>query len=278
MDYQNPQTASQPRQNLRSTINNPRSILPKGINLSPQFLNFIQNNKRTITIASAALLLFFGASALYNNFFGETRTITVTGIGRKTAQAEKATLSFSFAYSSTSESQVISQGEERFNNIISEITKFQPDEIDKNSYQVVDNSRNTLGSNGSLTRAGSFQYVNAAQITTTKLDTVNDIVKTLYDAGATQVTQVRYLPKNEDKFDQELRELAVKDAKSNARKMARASGAWLGSALNIQEAGSNGETGTSVNALTNNGEEGFDLTSIGEIELESAVVVTYQLR
>lgn len=236
--------------------------------------HWVQTNKRWIYPAFVAVLVIFGGMWAADRYFAPQSLITVTGIGEQTVKPAKAIVSFSVVYESTDRALAITQGEERFNNIISQIQQYSVENVDKNAYQIIDNSQSVIGDSG-LQRTNRFQYANAARITISDLNAVPDLIKSLYDSGATTVTQVRYLPEDEERVDNQIRELAVKDAKDKARRMARASGASLGPVVTIQEAASTGETGTPVNTF---GSNNSSLNEIGEIELQSVVVVSYRLR
>ncbi len=240
-----------------------------------QIHHFITTNKIVTYPLIFILTIALGGLIAQNTFLSPTRSATVIGLGSKTITPQKAVVSFSVVYQNANRNQANTEGDRIYNNILNNLSQFNPTSIDKNTPQITGTSRNSLD-NGNLVRNTNFQYTNAARVTVEDLDKVNELVSTIYQNGATEVTQVRYLPENEDKVEDELGKLAVQDAKSKAKQMAAASGARVGKVISIQEAASNSQTGTPTSGLTSTS-EGLNLSQTGEIELQTAVTVTFQL-
>ncbi len=242
-------------------------------------------------VAGGLLLLVIGMY-MYDRYTSPTRSITVVGVGTKTVKPASATVSFSLVYGSDNRGSAITEGERRFQSILDSIGSYNPTEINKTAYQVIENARTTTLTTG-LNRLNSYQYVNAARITVEDPNIIANLSNALYEAGATTVTQIRYIPENEEKVDNELRGLAVRDAKERAKKMAAGAGTRLGRVLLIQEGQSTGQTGTPVTqtaglaqTTTNEGNTAptdsttgttQTITEVGDIELTAIASVTFEL-
>lgn len=218
----------------------------------------------TVALMAGSAYAFTGSS--YGN---SPRVVSVVGVGTKTVKPASATVSFSVVFEGSSRQEAIAQGESIFSSTLSGLSQFGDLRIDKNAFQV---SENADSAGGGIV----YRYVNAAKITTNDPIKVQDISKYLYQSGATAVTQVRYIPEDQEKVDRDLRTAAVKDARAKAQQMAAASGARLGRAISIQEGASTGQTGTPVTAGAT-GDSG-SLSEVGEIELQAVTTVIFQLR
>lgn len=207
---------------------------------------------------------------------GTPRTITVVGTGTKLVTPAEATVSFSYVYDGVSRDAVVTEGEAGFSKIVSGLSKFSPKDVSKTTYQVLENPQ-TAVTGGKVERVSQFQYINAARITVSDPKMIEQVVSYLYDSGATNVTQVRFAPANQEKVETEVRGMAIEDAKMRAQGMVKATGARLGRVINIQEGASGTQQGSSVTNVTSqaNGKAGADGSNI---EMQSVVTVTYELR
>jgi uncharacterized protein YggE len=234
-----------------------------------------------VMIVAGLFLLLGGAAVGYSFITQPTRTITVIGTGKKTIPPEQAVLSFSLLFESPSQQQAISGGETRFNQLLNAVNGFSPKSVDTTPYQVT--NRNATRTAGTLATEPVYQYVNAARVTIEDTSKVSELIKALYDNGATVVGQVRYAAKDQNAVDRELQKLAVENATQKAREMARTGSARLGKVLTIQEGVSTGQTGTAVtgsqnsNTSTTPNPSNTSSGSSSEIELQAQVTVVYEL-
>lgn len=224
------------------------------------------NKKFALYLFLGILALIFIPDIVKSIFSPTTRTVSVVGVGSKAITPEKANVSFSLVVSSNTKTEAIASGEEKFNKIISGLSAFSPESVKKSNYQI---TQSGVASSGTL--SSSFQYVNAAEISVTNPDSIQKVVTYLHESGATQVGQVRFTPKDQEKTNTQVRELAIKDAREKAVKMASAAGAGLGRVLSITEGASNSSTGTPVTGTTTD-------NTVGDITVQSAVTVIYELR
>lgn len=261
-----------------------------------QFQQYLKNPSIKIWLGGIAVITLFilvSSFIIRSVLFSPTRTITVTGIGTQKIKAERAVISFSLLYEAPTQQQAITGGEQRFTALIRALDRFSPVSVDKTTYQLTTRPT-TRSTEGGLSAETNFQYVNAARVTINTSADVSQVTRTLYESGATVVSQPRFVPIDEKQTELELRELAIKNARERANKMARTSGANLGKVLTIQEGQSTSQTGTAVtgnsSAQTAGQQQTTGTTSQGnqnttppttsnngEIELQAVVTVIYEL-
>lgn len=195
------------------------------------------------------------------------QAITTIGIGTKQVVPEKTTITFAYVLTASDQRGALASGENGFNQILSDIGRFNPSQVNKNVAQV---APQYLPDGSGIS---SFQYANGAQIELNGTENVQDVIRSLNDRGAI-VAQVSYKPQNETEIDAEVRALAVKNAQEKAQHMAKAAGARVGRVLSITEQGSTGESGTSVTRETTS-----EMATAGSnIEVQSAVSATFSLK
>lgn len=259
-----------------------------------QFQQYLKNPSIKIWLGGIAVITLFilvSSFIIRSVLFSPTRTITVTGIGTQKIKAERAVISFSLLYEAPTQQQAITGGEQRFTALIRALDRFSPVSVDKTTYQLTTRPT-TRSTEGGLSAETNFQYVNAARVTINTSADVSQVTRTLYESGATVVSQPRFVPIDEKQTELELRELAIKNARERANKMARTSGANLGKVLTIQEGQSTSQTGTAVtgnSTIQANGQQATvppsqggqsaapSTTNNGEIELQAVVTVVYEL-
>lgn len=255
---QNQPSFSYPKSNkskILSGVERPNLLAP---------LTSILKNKRVLT-ALAIGALAYGGWRYFGGSNTPVRTATVVGLGKLQVPADKAVVSFSITAAGATESSAITQGEAAYSRILAGLNQYGDLEISKNTYQIVPSAG-----------GGTVQYVNAARVSSSQPENIGQIVQYLYDNGASTVTQVRYVPEDQDEVEKDLRELAVKDTREKAKQMARAAGAGVGKLISIQEGASTSQTGTPVTADSQTNESG--ITTLGEIELQTLVTAIYQIR
>jgi uncharacterized protein len=248
------------------------------MNLPDSFSSFVKTNKQLLLVL---VIILFG-SYVYNSYQQNkvTRSVSVSGIGNKSVKPEKAIVSFSISLDAPSQAQAVSLGEQKFENILTGLSKYKPTEVNKTTYQISQSTRKipTTTDDKKTVLTSAYEYVNAARITIDNPSEINDVIKYLYSAGAAVVTQARFVPKDEAAADREARNLAIKDAWTRANDLARASGARVGKVLSIQESSTtNAQTGTPV---TDSGSSKTDTksgASADGIQIQAGVTVVYEL-
>lgn len=250
--------------------------------MSPELEQLFQKNKRLVILVACIFLLAGGAAIGYSFITKPTRTITVVGVGTKKMPPERAIVSFSLLYEGDNQQGAIAEGEARFSKLLQAVEKFSPQAVDTTPYQVAPRATSRTA-DGRVQPGATYQYVNAARVTIDTPQKVTELIKSLYDNGATVVGQVRYVAKDQDKADRELQELAVKNATEKAKQMAKTAGSRIGNVLTIQEGVSTGQSGTSVSGsqsqVTTPSQPPSNSPSgnANQIELQAQVTVVYEL-
>lgn len=249
----------------------------------------IQQNKAVLYPLFILLLVFAGAAFVRDALRSPVRSATVVGIGKTKVKPETATVTFSYTLSANTQEEAIEAGERQFGTLLNSISAFNP-EIERTGYQVILGNTAAVPTPATGTtpqlpslsrRVGSFQYINAARVTVSDPAVITDVVRNLYNNGATTVTPIRYIPADEDKVNREVRELAVKDARERIAQMARASGARVGRVITIQEGDLSGQTEAALGAALGSQptqSSGVNVDSEGNVEIQAVVSVSYELK
>jgi len=238
----------------------------------PSIYMFADNKPMTfIVILVLALLGYFAYGTIYNK---TTRLITTVGTGTKKVTAQKVILTFVVTQDAGDRSSAVTNGEAKFADVMETVQTFNPSDIVKTVYQIIPRTNQLTGD------LKGFQYVSGAQITLTGTDNTANIVRALTQKDAA-VASVRYLPLDEKAESTEIRKLAIEDARMKAEQMANAAGASLGKVMNISEQTTN--SGNSVTSQSTpqtsfNQPTGTAPSAFNDIELQSSVQVTFELK
>ena len=214
----------------------------------------------TLIALSIFIVAIAGFLASYQ-FFAPTRSVTVIGIGRETALASKATITFVYTATTSLQETAISNGEEQFTALINEINGLNPTSVKRIPYQV----QQVTAVDGSV----QFQYVSGAQVTVQGQQNVTTLTR-LLEREQAQIASIRYLPDDEAGVNQKVQQAALDDARKKAEQIAKASNASVGKVLVVTEQSSNAQSGS---AITN-----VKATSTNDVEVQSTLSVTFQLR
>lgn len=121
-------------------------------------------------------------------------------------------------------------------------------------------------------QSGQYLVASAFSIKTSNVAQVNNLVKTLYQSGATSVANVQFSTLEQTATEQQARVLAFKDAKDKALKIAKAAGKRVGRLVSIAD--DNSVASSSVGtASVGTGTQ----ASLGQIEIVKRVQVVYEM-
>lgn len=222
-----------------------------------------QPAKRPFMGFTMILLVLMGVGIASGYFlFKPTRTLSVSGVGRESTQANKATVTFAFTVKSGSKDQAATSGEQEFNDLLNVINNFQPSDVKRVAYQVQPLA-NSLG-----TPTGEYQYVSGASVTVEGATNIASLTRALSTNNA-QVVSLRYLPDDEEGVNEKTRLEAIANARQKAQQIAKASGGRVGKVLSVSEQSSTGETGSSVTSVQTD--------SFNQVEVQSVLTVTFEL-
>lgn len=199
---------------------------------------------------------------LFSTFFGAKPTITV--IGQGTYDFTPDTVSMTVA--------LVTTGSDPIKTI---------DNGDNNTKVLIDTAKSIAGQGAEIKRAfyqaqpiagtatNSFQVINAFSLKFNQIEKTSEMIKTLYDSGATTVSNVVFSVDSSAKLEQEARKLAVKDAREKARDLVQASGKRLGKLITISD-----DNQGLVSNISSVSEDGADLDNMA---ITKSVSVMYEM-
>lgn len=163
-------------------------------------------------------------------FVSSPMVITVTGVGSVSAPAKTATITFSLTSSKDNP-------RDASNAVKSNVTKIK--ETLKTSgipeSDIYESQVTVYPANAVKEGASGFQATSSMGIKTTQINNLDGIVATLYSLGAGVVTQPVLEVGDKDNLEKEAYNLALKDAKTKANKIALSNWKFLKKIILIQE-------------------------------------------
>ena len=224
-----------------------------------------QPNKIKKILITIAIVL--GAITLFKMAFPSTQ-ISVTGIGKVKLTPSKVSLIVTRTNTSPLPSNAIQNGEEGLNTLIKEAKAVVGEaEIQKSFYTISQNSgQQVVGSQ--LVTVSNYQVSNGFKITFNQIDKVTNLVKALYASGATSISNITFLPENEDQIEKEARKLALKNAREEGRKIAFSMGRILGRIKTVAD--DQAEVSSTISS-------GEGSVGTGEMDITKSVSVVYEL-
>ena len=228
-----------------------------------------QKNKNFFVTA----LLIIGALFLVKQIFFRSAVITVVGTGRLTAKPSKVEMLVTQVDSNPDPIVAVSNSENSIDKLTTKAKNLTGDkiEIQRSFYQMTPSV---------VSGDVIYQVVNVFKITADP-DKASELIKMFYSEGATTVSNVNFIPENQDEVTQEARKAAVKDAKIEARNIARASGKRLGRVVSISDDLIDANSTVSTeDAMVEGGETAQINYTNGvpsEIDIAKSMSVTYQI-
>jgi len=125
-----------------------------------------------------------------------------------------------------------------------------------------------------------YQVINVFKITAQDPSKATDLIKGFYASGATTVSGVNFIPENREEITQDARKAAVKDAKKQARDIAKASGKRVGRIISVGDDLSKGNSTVSTNGLAQaeaEAQASYTGGSPVEIDVSKSMTVTYEI-
>ena len=217
------------------------------------------NTPHRIAFAVAAAVILILGIAYVSSSKSQNGVITVMGEGKLTVAPESASLIVTKLNIGTDVSTTIDEGEKSINNLIALTSTVggADSEIQRSFYQITP-------------QTSQYIVANAFSIKTKNVAAINDLVKALYSAGATSVSNVTFTTSNPVKTEADARALAIKDASAKAKEIAKSAGKKLGRLVSISD--DNSKANSSV------GTSGTTSASLGQIEIVKQINLTYELK
>jgi len=241
---------------------------PVNINNNP--LNmisvFFQKNKKFLGILVFFILIFI----LVNRFFADPAVITVVGTGKLQVVPAKVEMTVSRVDSSVDPVVAVNQGENNTKLLIDKSKSMLGNlDIQRAFYQITP----TIVGGDKL-----YQVVNVFKLTSYEPIKTSELIKTLYTNGAITISNISFLPDQQEDVTQEARRIALEDAREQAKKIAKAAGKRVGRIVTITDDLSE------VSGTVSSQEKGGDTVSVDfsaaapeKIEVAKVVSVTYEI-
>ena len=176
-----------------------------------------------LTLPIIVIALFLSIVG-YQQITTKPSTITVTGNGKVSVKPGKVSLIVSKVSVNADVSAAIDDNEANMAQLITLAKRVGGNqaEINKSIYQITPQSN-------------QFIVANALSLKTTNVANLNLIIKQFYQANATSVSNVSYLPEDETITEQAARKDAVANAATNAADIAKSVGKRLGKVVSIAD-------------------------------------------
>lgn len=218
-----------------------------------------QDSKNIFIAGALVIIAAFGYAFAQRLFAAPSRAVTTIGTGSKQVPADKATITFAVSANGPDQASVITNGENRTNDVFKSLQSFAPTNVRKTAYQV--------------TQSGSsYQYATGVQITidSSKVQSATQVIST----SGSSVAQIKYSSSTDTTASQEARSAAIADARMKAEQIAKASGASVGKVLVVSEQSGTDQNGSSITGTKSS----LGVGAFNEAEIQSSLSVTFELR
>lgn len=175
--------------------------------------------------------------------WGAEKTITVSGMAEKKTKNQIANFSAGVSAIDLNRENAVTEVNKKMDELVTTLKNFgiKTEDIQTaylNIYQNQD-SYWDQSDQRNKTRPGAWNVSNSVSIVLRDVDRASSLTDLLSKSGATNVYGPNFsLDKTGKDIENELYQLAIKDARQKAEEMVKSSGARLGEVLNIQEGGS----------------------------------------
>ena len=186
---------------------------------------------KTLALVSAASLFF--SSCIIRQYPASKRTVSVSGSGSVTVEADNATIVLSVITRSKDLASAAGDNAKKMTAVQDAIIAlgFQKSAITTQNYSIYQESSY---SNGKQV-LGDYRVTNEVKVTVNELDKVSEIIDTAIKAGANQLSSLDFGMTDTQLAVKQARTLAIQQAQDAALLIAGTSGAELGKVLTIQE-------------------------------------------
>ncbi|MDP3989035.1 MAG: SIMPL domain-containing protein [bacterium] len=253
----------------------------------------------TIILASFGLLLFAMALTEFKEFryvgadIAPVRTIAITGEAERFVIPDAAQFNFSII----EEAKTFAEAQDAATKKVNEAIAYLEDAgVSRSDIKTTNYSINPRyeyrseavsfctssycpPSTGSRNLVG-YEVNQTIQVKTKKLDEVGELVSGIGERGASTVSSVSFTVEDKDSILEDIRDEAIADSRSEAKRVARALGTSLGRVVSYNSQGYSpyARAELSYAAYDDSAEISSPDIPAGENRLSATVVVTYELR
>jgi len=209
----------------------------------------------------------FGALVFVaQSYFFKPSTMTVTGEGKLKVVPDQVSMVVTRVNSSADVARAVAEGEAGIRVLMDTTSNIVGGSVEmkKSFYQ--------LQPAATADRTGfRYQVANAFLLTSKDVSKTNELIKSLYQDGATTVSNISFIAKDQEKSEQEARQLAVKAARKQAENIAKSTGKHLGRIVSVSD--------DNVDAQSTIGTQNMSATgaAFDQIEITKHFSVMYEL-
>lgn len=214
----------------------------------------------------------------------EDNTISVAGIGTVYTVPELALVTFSAITEQSTINYALTKNDEKVNRVYDFLKRMNVSEedirtIDFNVYPKYE--WQTKGIDLTLYPLGKrvivgYEAVESIEVVMRDNDTIGKIIQGSIDAGASQVSDLRFVIKNEDELRKQALTLAIEEAEDKAKEIAASLGVKMGKAVGLSEYYDTSDFAKTETATIGSGEN-FQIF-VGENKVEARVNVSYEIK
>lgn len=249
----------------------------------------IEKFQKQLQVGGWVLVAVFALSAvwLWQNIDRSNRegnvsdTFSVSGTGKVVAIPDIAVIDISINVEALTSTAAQNDANKKSNAVVEYLKNagIKTTDIKTSGYNIYPQ----YDYNDGNTRIRGYQVTQSLTVKIRDLDKTNTVIDGVVDAGANQVSSVRFEVDEPDKLKAEAREKAIADAKSKAEELTKQLGIDLGSIVSFSESGDYaapimyGRSSVSTDMMKAEAVPAPALPA-GENEITVNVTVTYQIR
>lgn len=186
-----------------------------------------------LSISAIIIPLFFSCSVKQVDY--SQRTVSVSGQGSVTVEADTATINLAVITRNKSVIEASNENAEKMNSIRSSLLSngIAKENISTENYTIYQESRYDAKRQDSV--PGDYKVSNQIKVTVKDISKTGEVVDLAIKSGANSLTSIVYGVSNPDIAGKQARTLAIQQAQESANLLAGTSGAQLGKVLSIRE-------------------------------------------
>lgn len=227
--------------------------------------------------AIIALLGFMLSGSLADAAQSESRTITVSGIGKSAAEPDQAEIQVSATANDAAADVAMGKASAIASSLLKAALKNGVAKIDVQTGNISLSPIYQRQNNTNPPKINGYRASISNHIKVRKLDTLGNLIDALVNAGANGFNGIRFAFSDQKSLLNLARIAAIKDAKATAGLLAHEAGAKLGDVLTIEEISTGGPQPRVMMSMARESSGGVPIMA-GEISISTSVRVTYALK
>jgi uncharacterized protein YggE len=206
----------------------------------------------------------------------DNRSITAGGTGTITITPDMATVTFGVDVSGSSLVQTQTDAATKMTGVINAIKSAGITEDNIQTIQYSVNVVNEYDDKGLPKGVSGYQVSNQVAVTTDDIEGLGKLIDDVVAAGANSVWGVSFLTSDSTNAQSQARALAITDAQSKAKELAKAAGVTLGDVVSITETSTTPGPVLKESAASDSFGGSTPIQS-GSLQIQIIVIVTYAI-